>query len=81
MNSEEGKNTQHYPNKYTATRKRSIRSHCLIKYNKNIQQAHERTAAEYQYRLFRLEKYIIAPEQQQNPASRITTSSIKLLRS
>ena len=49
----------------TTTSNRRIRSLCLAKYIKNIQQANARTAAEYEYRLSRFEKYIIASEQQQ----------------
>jgi hypothetical protein len=41
------------------------RSLCLAKYIKNIQQANERTATEYDYRLSKFEKYIAASEEQQ----------------
>jgi hypothetical protein len=40
----------------TTTSNRGIRSLCLAKYIKNIQQANERSAAEYEYRLSRFEK-------------------------
>ena len=38
---------------------------CLIKYIKNIQQANKRTALEYEYRLSKFEKYVVAYQQQQ----------------
>ncbi|HKG70666.1 MAG TPA: hypothetical protein VKA87_02150 [Nitrososphaeraceae archaeon] len=41
----------------TKTTKRS-RSLCLAKYIKTIQQANERTATQYEYRLSKFEKYI-----------------------
>jgi integrase len=37
---------------------------CLTKYIKNIQQANKRTALEYEYRLSKFEKYVIAYQQQ-----------------
>jgi hypothetical protein len=52
----------------TATSKRRVRSLYVTKYIKNIQQANERTAEEYEYRLSRFERYIVeayAPQQQQ----------------
>ena len=42
----------------TATSKRRVKSLYVTKYIKNIQQANERTAEEYEYRLSRFEKYI-----------------------
>jgi peroxiredoxin family protein len=44
---------------------RKPRSLCLTKYIKNIQQANKRTAAEYEYRLSKFEKYIVASYQHQ----------------
>jgi uncharacterized protein (UPF0297 family) len=53
--------------------KRKPRSLCLTKYIKNIQQANKRTAAEYEYRLSKFEKYVVA-YQQQYQQDQITTS-------
>jgi hypothetical protein len=55
----------------TATSKRRISSLYVTKYIKNIQQANERTAEEYEYRLSRFEKYIAeASDQQQQQQQR-----------
>ena len=63
----------------TATRKRIVRSLYVTKYIKNIQQANERTAEEYEYRLSRFEKYIVQASdpqqhqlQNQDPRTAIT---------
>jgi hypothetical protein len=60
-----------------ATSKRRVRSLYVTKYTKNIQQANERTAEEYEYRLARFEKYIAEASEQeqqqpQNQDPRIT---------
>jgi integrase len=47
-----------------ATTNRKPTSLCLTKYIKNIQQANKRTALEYEYRLSKFEKYIVAYQQQ-----------------
>jgi integrase len=47
----------------TATNRKPT-SLCLTKYIKNIQQANKRTALEYEYRLSKFEKYILAYQQQ-----------------
>jgi integrase len=57
----------------TITRNRRTRSLYLTKYIKNIQQANERTAVEYQYRLSKFEKYIVASQQQQQRNQELTT--------
>ena|ERR671919_1035868 len=51
----------------TTTTTKRPRSLCLAKYIKTIQQANERTAIEYEYRLFKFEKYIAASEEHQQP--------------
>jgi hypothetical protein len=43
----------------TTTSDRKIRSLCIAKYIKSVRQANERTAAEYEYRLSKFEKYIV----------------------
>jgi hypothetical protein len=43
----------------TTTNNQRIRSPSLAKYIKNVQQANERTAEQYEYRLSKFEKYII----------------------
>src|SRR5215218_6776161 len=60
----------------TSTSNRRIRSLCLAKYIKTIQQANERTAAEYEYRLSKFEKYIIASEQQQQNQELVTLDQV-----
>lgn len=55
----------------TITSDRKIRrSFCIAKYIRTVQQANERTAVEYEYRLSKCEKYIVVhgeqEEQQQN---------------
>jgi hypothetical protein len=53
----------------TTTNNQRIRSPLLAKYIKNVQQANERTAEQYEYRLSKFEKYLAATvseeEQQQ----------------
>ena len=46
---------------------------CIAKYIKTIQQANERTAAEYEYRLSKFEKYIIATTEEQQQNQGLTT--------
>jgi LDH2 family malate/lactate/ureidoglycolate dehydrogenase len=55
----------------TTTDNKSIGSQYLAKYIRNIQQANEATAAQYEYRLSRFEKYIAMAykEQQQQDQS------------
>jgi hypothetical protein len=54
---------------------RKPRSLCLTKYIKNIKHGNKRTAAEYEYRLSKFEKYIVATYQQQEyQQDQITTS-------
>jgi integrase len=60
----------------TSTSNRRIRSLCLAKYIKTIQQANERTAAEYDYRLSKFEKYIIASEQQRQNQELVTLDQV-----
>jgi integrase len=63
----------------TATSKRRVvRSLYVTKYIKNIQQANERTAEEYEYRLSRFEEYIseASEQQQQNQNPRITITPL-----
>jgi hypothetical protein len=43
----------------TTTKNQRIRSPSLAKYIKSVQQANERTAEQYEYRLSKFEKYII----------------------
>jgi hypothetical protein len=59
----------------TTTSNRRIRSPCLAKYIKNIQQANEGTAAQYECRLSKFEKYIVvaSEEQQQQQNQELTT--------
>ena len=52
---------------------RKPRSLCLTKYIKNIQQANKRTAAEYEYRLSKFEKYVVAYQQQEYQQDQITS--------
>jgi hypothetical protein len=47
----------------TATNRKPT-SLCLTKYIKNFQQANKRTALEYEYRLSKFEKYVVAYQQQ-----------------
>jgi hypothetical protein len=51
----------------TLTNNRRSRSPSLAKYIKNVQQANERTAEQYEYRLFKFEKYLatITEEEEQ----------------
>jgi hypothetical protein len=66
----------------TATSKRRISSLYVTKYIKNIQQANERTAEEYEYRLSRFEKYIAEAsdqQQQQQLQNQDPITAIKLL--
>lgn len=60
---------------------RKPESLCLIKYIKNIQQANKRTASEYEYRLSKFEKYVLAYQQQylqqnQDRKTKTTTTSL-----
>jgi integrase len=61
----------------TTTSNRRIRSPCLAKYIKNVQQGNERTAAQYGYRLSKFEKYIVVvsseEQQQQRQNQELTT--------
>jgi integrase len=52
----------------TTTNNQRIRSPSLAKYIKNVQQANERTAEQYEYRLSKFEKYLVtvSEEQQQH---------------
>jgi hypothetical protein len=43
----------------TTTNNQRIRSPSLAKYIKNVQQANERTAEQYEYRLSKFEKYLV----------------------
>lgn len=60
MNSEEGKHSSALSQQILRPQGRGALEAIVLSsiYIKNIQQANERTAAEYQYRLFRFEKYI-----------------------
>jgi len=61
----------------TTTNNKSIGSQYLAKYIRNVQQANEAIAAQYEYRLSRFEKYIAMAhkeEQQQNYSSNKTKS-------
>jgi hypothetical protein len=51
----------------TITNNQRIRSPLLAKYIKNVQQANERTAEQYEYRLSKFEKYLatISEEEEQ----------------
>ncbi len=51
------------------------RSLCIAKYIRTVQQANERTAVEYEYRLSKFEKYIVVhgKQQQQQQNQRLTT--------
>jgi integrase len=63
----------------TTTNNQRIRSPSLAKYIKNVQQANERTAEQYEYRLSKFEKYIVAAfeeERQQNFEQTITLDYI-----
>src|SRR5215211_5579821 len=65
----------------TTSNRRRTSSLCLAKYIKNIQQANKRTAAEYEYRLSRFEKYILLASQeqqlyQQNQEPKVTITSL-----
>jgi hypothetical protein len=53
----------------TTTNNQRIRSPSLTKYIKNVQQANERTAEQYEYRLCEFEKYLatVFEEEQQHP--------------
>jgi integrase len=59
---------------------RRIRSHSLAKYIKNVQQANERTAEQYEYRLSKFEKYLVTVseeeqgQQQQHQNLELTTA-------
>lgn len=59
----------------TSTDNKSIGSQYLAKYIRNVQQANEATAAQYEYRLSRFEKYIAMAykEQQQQNQELIVT--------
>ncbi|MFL6361099.1 MAG: hypothetical protein ACJ72V_17395 [Nitrososphaeraceae archaeon] len=52
----------------TTTNNQRIRSPSLAKYIKNVQQANERTAKQYEYRLCKFEKYLatVFEEEQQH---------------
>jgi len=59
----------------TTTNNRRIRSPSLAKYIKNVQQANERTAEQYEYRLSKFEKYLVTVsqgEQQQHQNLELT---------
>jgi integrase len=67
----------------TIANNRTTRSLYLVKYIKNIQQANKKTAIEYQYRLSRFERYILAVfeqrQEQQNQEPKITIISLDQL--
>jgi integrase len=67
----------------TVTSNRRTGSLCLAKYIKNIQQVNKNTATEYEYRLSRFERYIVAAfeqrQQQQNQEPKITITSLDQL--
>jgi hypothetical protein len=48
----------------TTTNNQRIRSPSLAKYIKNVQQANERTAEQYEYRLSKFEKYLVAASEE-----------------
>jgi hypothetical protein len=49
----------------TTTNNQRIRSPSLAKYIKNVQQANERTAEQYEYRLSKFEKYLVAASEEE----------------
>jgi hypothetical protein len=49
----------------TTSNQRRIRSPSLAKYIKNVQQANERTAEQYEYRLSKFEKYLVTVYEEQ----------------
>jgi sensor c-di-GMP phosphodiesterase-like protein len=49
----------------TTTNNQRIRSPSLAKYIKNVQQANERTAEQYEYRLSKFEKYLVTVSEEQ----------------
>jgi hypothetical protein len=61
----------------TTTNNQRIRSPSLAKYIKNVQQANERTAEQYEYRLSKFEKYLVTvseeQQQQQQQNQELTT--------
>jgi hypothetical protein len=61
----------------TTNNQRRIRSPSLAKYIKNVQQANERTAEQYEYRLSKFEKYLVTvseeQQQQQQQNQELTT--------
>ena len=63
----------------TTTSNQRIRSPSLAKYIKNVKQANERTAEQYEYRLSKFEKYIVAvyeEEQQQQKQNLEQTTAL-----
>jgi len=64
-----------------------IRSHSLAKYIKNVRQANERTAEQYEYRLCKFEKYLATvseegqQQQQQNQELTVLDQVIDKLKS
>jgi hypothetical protein len=49
----------------TTANNQRIRSPSLAKYIKNVQQANERTAEQYEYRLSKFEKYLVTVSEEQ----------------
>ena len=49
----------------TTSNNSRIRSPYLAKYIKNLQQANERNAAQYEYRLSKFEKYAVAASEEE----------------
>jgi hypothetical protein len=49
----------------TTTNNQRIRSPSLAKYIKNVQQANKRTAEQYEYRLSKFEKYLVAASEEE----------------
>lgn len=71
----------------TTTNNRRIRSASLAKYIKIVQQANERTAEQYEYRLCKFEKYLVTvseegqQQQQQNQELTVLDQVIDKLKS
>src|SRR5829696_6834313 len=71
----------------TTTNNQRIRSPSLAKYIKNVQQANERTAEQYEYRLCKFEKYLVTvseegqQQQQQNQELTVLDHVIDKLKS
>jgi integrase len=63
----------------TTNNQRRIRSPSLAKYIKNVQQANERTAEQYEYRLSKFEKYLVTvseEEQQQQQHQNLEQTTV-----